>query len=623
MTDRDAKGFSTRAIRAASRTPIVDQRPTSVPIYQTATFTSADAEELGRRRQRSHGPATPTRASPTRRAERSATPSPRSPAAEAGIALASGMGAVHAALASQLVGGRPGRRAAGRLRLDAEAPGRRLQSVRGAGRPHRHDRQRGRRERHHRRADEGRLRRDHREPDDRRDRPRDGRRGSPTSTGRPTWSTTRSPRPTCAGRSSSVPTSSSSRRRSSSAATATSSPGSSLAERSSSDGVEAFQNDTGATLGPFDAFLVLRGLLTLGVRMDRHAANAAALGAWLERQDGVIRVLYPGLPSHPQHDVAVASSATASAGGMLAFEVEGGREAGQAIIDALALPELTASLGSVHTFVVHPPSTSQRQLSEEELIAAGSRPGCCACSVGLEDVEDLQADFAQRARGRARRRPRASPSASRGAPLATPAAAAGASAAASAAGAPTNPFAQPARGCGGCSRRSTSPSSRSSSWPVLAVDRDDAPAAARLRLPLAGRLRDLDGDDPHPLRPGPRAGHRQRPRATQRVLDLQVAVFGVAPRRAGLLDRRLHPRSDAAAVAGRSAVRVVQPEPFFDPRLPDRAAMTGVAPTDVGRAMRSPAVPRPRGATEDGSRYVYGDRHRWTKLATLVHAPRA
>jgi O-acetylhomoserine (thiol)-lyase len=82
------------------------------------------------------------------------------------------------------------------------------------------------------------------------------------------------------------------------------------------------------------------------------------------------------------------------AGGMLAFEVEGGRAAGRAVIDALTLPELTASLGSVHTMVVHPPSTSQRQLSEAELIAAGITPGLLRVSVGLEDLEDLQDDFA-------------------------------------------------------------------------------------------------------------------------------------------------------------------------------------------------------------------------------------
>jgi methionine-gamma-lyase len=170
--------------------------------------------------------------------------------------------------------------------------------------------------------------------------------------------------------------------------------------------IEAVQNDTGATIGPFDAFLVLRGMLTLAVRVERHAKTAAALAAWLERQEGVVRVLYPGLRSHPQHDVAIRQFRDGVAGGMLAFEVEGGREAGRAIIDAMALPELTASLGSVHTMVVHPPSTSQRQLSEEELLAAGITPGLLRVSVGLEDLEDLEADFAaalEVARGARRR----------------------------------------------------------------------------------------------------------------------------------------------------------------------------------------------------------------------------
>jgi methionine-gamma-lyase len=157
--------------------------------------------------------------------------------------------------------------------------------------------------------------------------------------------------------------------------------------------VERVQIDTGATLGPLEAFLVLRGILTLAVRAERHARNAAALGAWLERQDGVTRVLYPGLPSHPQHAVAARQFRAGVGGGMLAFEVAGGREAGRAIIDHLTVPELTASLGSVHTMVVHPPSTSQRQMSEAELLAAGITPGLLRVSVGLEDVEDLEADL--------------------------------------------------------------------------------------------------------------------------------------------------------------------------------------------------------------------------------------
>src|SRR4029077_12666922 len=158
-------------------------------------------------------------------------------------------------------------------------------------------------------------------------------------------------------------------------------------------GVQRVQIDTGASLGPLEAFLALRGILTLAVRAERHARSAAALATWLERQDGVRSVLYPGLPSHPQHAVALRQFRPGVAGGMLAFEVEGGREAGKAVIDAMTLPELTASLGSVHTMVVHPPSTSHRQSSEAELLAAGITPGLLRVSVGLEVFDDLKADF--------------------------------------------------------------------------------------------------------------------------------------------------------------------------------------------------------------------------------------
>lgn len=159
------------------------------------------------------------------------------------------------------------------------------------------------------------------------------------------------------------------------------------------EAVAKAQVDTGGTLGPFEAFLVLRGILTFAVRMDRHGANALALATWLEGQEGVKRVLYPGLPSHPQHDVAARQLRAGNGGGMLAFEVVGGRDAGRAVIDAMEITELTASLGSVHTMVVHPPSTSQRQLSEAELIEAGITPGLLRVSVGLEDVDDLIEDF--------------------------------------------------------------------------------------------------------------------------------------------------------------------------------------------------------------------------------------
>ncbi len=162
--------------------------------------------------------------------------------------------------------------------------------------------------------------------------------------------------------------------------------------------VRRLQIDTGATLAPFSAFLVLRGLPTLALRMERHSRTAAALAAWLEGRPGVARVFYPGLESHPQR--AASAAQFPIGGGMLAFELSGGpagdaRTAATAFLDALRIPALTASLGSIHTIVVHPPRTTHRQLDDAALLAGGIAPGLLRCSVGLEDLEDLRADFEQ------------------------------------------------------------------------------------------------------------------------------------------------------------------------------------------------------------------------------------
>ncbi|HEU4673262.1 MAG TPA: aminotransferase class V-fold PLP-dependent enzyme [Candidatus Limnocylindrales bacterium] len=149
--------------------------------------------------------------------------------------------------------------------------------------------------------------------------------------------------------------------------------------------------DTGGTPAPLNAFLALRGLATLGLRVEHQSRTAATLAARFEGASGVRRVLHPSLASHPQH--AVAKRLLDVPGAMLALELEGGREAGRAFIDALTVPELTASLGSVHTMVVHPPSTTHRQLDAAALAEAGIAPGLLRVSVGLEDVDDLAADF--------------------------------------------------------------------------------------------------------------------------------------------------------------------------------------------------------------------------------------
>ncbi len=149
--------------------------------------------------------------------------------------------------------------------------------------------------------------------------------------------------------------------------------------------------DTGGIVAPFSAFLVLRGMQTLHVRMDRHSASALALARQLEGAPGVVSVTYPGLPGHPQ--AAVAQRELRRGGGMLAIDL-GSRSAAAAFIDGLTIPPVTATLGSVVTYAVHPPTATHRQLSEEQLAAAGIPPGLVRISVGLEDVDDLLADMA-------------------------------------------------------------------------------------------------------------------------------------------------------------------------------------------------------------------------------------
>ncbi len=156
--------------------------------------------------------------------------------------------------------------------------------------------------------------------------------------------------------------------------------------------IRATQIDTGGGLAPFSAFLVLRGLETLHVRMERHAQTALALARTIEGHDAVNTVWYPGLPSHPQFEVA--QRQLRIGGGMLAFDI-GDRKAAETLLDALTLPLRTASLGSVRTIAVHPPSTTHRQLDAQALVAAGIPGGLVRVSVGLEDADDLLADFDQ------------------------------------------------------------------------------------------------------------------------------------------------------------------------------------------------------------------------------------
>jgi methionine-gamma-lyase len=150
--------------------------------------------------------------------------------------------------------------------------------------------------------------------------------------------------------------------------------------------------DTGGTMAPFEAWLAMRGLMTLELRMQRHCANALELARALEAHPQVELVWYPGLPSHPHHAVA-ARELPLGTGGMLAFEVMGGIDAGMRFCDALEVAWVATSLGGTHTLVGHAASTTHRQLDPDARRAAGITDGLVRVSAGLETIDDLVDDF--------------------------------------------------------------------------------------------------------------------------------------------------------------------------------------------------------------------------------------
>jgi cystathionine beta-lyase/cystathionine gamma-synthase len=149
--------------------------------------------------------------------------------------------------------------------------------------------------------------------------------------------------------------------------------------------------DIGASADPFAAWLVLRGIKTLPVRMERHGQNARKVAELLADHPKVERVYWPGLAHHPTHEVA--TRVLDGFGGMLSFDLAGGREAGRRFIEATRVARLAASLGGVETLLAHPASTTHRQLDAEALAAAGIGEGMVRMSVGLEDAVDLLEDL--------------------------------------------------------------------------------------------------------------------------------------------------------------------------------------------------------------------------------------
>ncbi|GLZ49400.1 O-acetylhomoserine (thiol)-lyase [Actinomycetospora sp. NBRC 106375] len=150
--------------------------------------------------------------------------------------------------------------------------------------------------------------------------------------------------------------------------------------------------DTGPAISPFNAFLILQGIETLSLRIERHVQNAQALAQWLEARDEVERVYYAGLPSSPWYEAAT-KYLPKGVGAIVSFDLRGGVEAGRAFVDGTSLHSQLVNIGDVRSLIAHPASTTHSQLSENEQESAGVTPGLVRLAVGIENVEDLKADL--------------------------------------------------------------------------------------------------------------------------------------------------------------------------------------------------------------------------------------
>lgn len=156
--------------------------------------------------------------------------------------------------------------------------------------------------------------------------------------------------------------------------------------------VYGFLRTAGPTMSAFNAWVFLKGLETLHVRMDAHSRNALALAQWLEQQPKVSRVYYPGLASHPQH--ALAMKQQKSGGAIVSFDVKGGKDAAWQLIDATQMISITANLGDAKSTITHPATTTHSRVSAEARAAAGIGDGLIRIAVGLEHIEDIKNDLA-------------------------------------------------------------------------------------------------------------------------------------------------------------------------------------------------------------------------------------
>ncbi len=157
--------------------------------------------------------------------------------------------------------------------------------------------------------------------------------------------------------------------------------------------VYGFLRTAGPTMSAFNAWVFLKGLETLPLRMEAHSRNALALAQWLETQPQVERVYYPGLSSHPQHALAMKQQKTG--GGIVSFDLRGGKDAAWKLIDATQLLSITANLGDAKTTITHPSTTTHSRVTAEVRAAAGIKDGLVRIAVGLENIEDIKADLAR------------------------------------------------------------------------------------------------------------------------------------------------------------------------------------------------------------------------------------
>ena len=152
--------------------------------------------------------------------------------------------------------------------------------------------------------------------------------------------------------------------------------------------------DLGACMSPFNAFLFLQGTETLPLRMDRHVSNALDIAKWLSARSDVISVSHPAL-HYGEDSALLAKYLPKGAGAVFCFELDGGREAGQDLIRHVQLFSHLANVGDAKSLIIHPASTTHRQLDDDELEAAGIAPGTVRLSIGIEDIDDLQWDLEQ------------------------------------------------------------------------------------------------------------------------------------------------------------------------------------------------------------------------------------